>query len=1372
MGSSPMRHEGREQAASLARALKEFMEGLMAIESAVNVRRLARAGMSVVFAISSLAGVSRAQTTYPAPPPVATGSIVPLQHPLISTNGQIYTIRVAPTGDVVFLDVAESAIFQMKAGTNQFSQILSGSPLGPATGYQNEGMAMDAKGTIYVGARYPPYENTAMLRIPYDSTTGTWDNVTATNDDWGTNINFAGAQISSTELTFIDSPQKDGSGTVLIGTQGGNAIVAVPVNADGTVPLDSAGNPQSQIVVTGLGAPAMRLATDQNSNIYFIEDPINGEASRVNGVFFIAASSWVNQPCGHATDSNNSAGCVVGNSQGSAETNPVIQRIDPASNTGKYSGLTIDANGNVILTDEVDGHGGLTSGVFLIPNESGSAASVNSASDFNWAHLRYLSPVSSNASPTLDPRGFLWMPTGGTGWSPNGENAVPGTDNVVLWQFGGANMGPSPVGTTSPTNTVYYSFTTAVTPSSIGFVGDDASDFNLVTTDPDPAPNANPPAVPCAAGTAYTPITSCPVWTASTPSMPGLEGSELAMLDASGNVIGGSTSYVSTIGQGPAVSLLVPSAQTAIASGLVTPEQVATDSLGNTYVADSGQHKVLEFAAGATAASAGTAVGTGLSAPTGVAVDPAGDVYIADSGKVIEIPMGASGTLNAAGQTVISSSYDGTNAYGNKVQLASDADGDVFVADAVHGVVEKIPNPQFIFNGPAPLQVGSGFKDPTAVAVDNSGDVFVADGSTLYEVTEPFAGQVSITKNLAAPVTGLAVDPSGSIDVAQNGGVERIPLENGVYNANNNTALAADTIVAPQGIALDPLGDLYVSDTTGGAANLFQLSLNAYADFGQVGPYVPTSPMDIDVFNIGNQPLSLTAAPTITSTDDADGIIEFSLTPASQFGCDTTGATSVAPGADCILDVTLAASNIGARTATMTIPTNADNAPTTGVIANLIGTGSGDLCYTTTTFSLNPSSGISYPGTTTASVAVTLNQTPPAGQSNPPGCTDTPTGSAKLTFTPQGGGQTYSFTGSLTPGTDSSTATIPAINLPGGTYNVTVTYEGSTEFFGGISPAGGGTPVTLTVAAITPTVTLTEPSGITPIAGTYYVPLGSDTTLEAAVISSTGTPSGTVNFINTATGKPADSTQANLPLNADGQTTFNTDNLAAGTYANLALGTYTIVAKSNSTGTDPNFTSATSNSITFQVVGSSALITASPASMTTTAGTPATSTLTIQGLASYAGDDLQLSCVNSSLPQDAECTFTVPIVNLKSSPITQSVLSVSTDVPVNVGQTTGGGTKGAPIFFAGAFGLGLLGLALRQRRKFRSALGTMCLLLVFCGAVTGFIGCTNSGYTKTPPAPKVTTPAGTYNVQVIGTDPNLGVVTLPFSISLTVNAAK
>ena len=107
------------------------------------------------------------------------------------------------------------------------------------------------------------------------------------------------------------------------------------------------------------------------------------------------------------------------------------------------------------------------------------------------------------------------------------------------------------------------------------------------------------------------------------------------MLDGAGKVIPNSTAYINGIGVGPAISLLVPTGQATIGSGLMSPQQVAADARSYSYVADSGLGKVLQFAPGATSSSTGVPIGTGLTAPTGVAVDGAGDVFIADSGKVI-----------------------------------------------------------------------------------------------------------------------------------------------------------------------------------------------------------------------------------------------------------------------------------------------------------------------------------------------------------------------------------------------------------------------------------------------------------------------------------------------------------------------------------------------------------------------------------------------------------------------------------------------------------------------------------------------------------------------------------------------------------------
>jgi hypothetical protein len=42
------------------------------------------------------------------------------------------------------------------------------------------------------------------------------------------------------------------------------------------------------------------------------------------------------------------------------------------------------------------------------------------------------------------------------------------------------------------------------------------------------------------------------------------------------------------------------------------------------------------------------------------------------------------------------------------------------------------------------------------------------------------------------------------------------------------------------------------------------------------------------------------------------------------------------------------------------------------------------------------------------------------------------------------------------------------------------------------------------------------------------------------------------------------------------------------------------------------------------------------------------------------------------------------------------------------------------------------------------------------GALMGLSACTNAGYSTPPPAPKVTTPPGTYQVQIITVNPQTG----------------
>jgi hypothetical protein len=113
-----------------------------------------------------------------------------------------------------------------------------------------------------------------------------------------------------------------------------------------------------------------------------------------------------------------------------------------------------------------------------------------------------------------------------------------------------------------------------------------------------------------------------------------------------------------------------------------------------------------------------------------------------------------------------------------------------------------------------------------------------------------------------------------------------------------------------------------------------------------------------------------------------------------------------------------------------------------------------------------------------------------------------------------------------------------------------------------------------------------------------------------------------------------------------------------------------------------------------------------------------------------------------------------------------SHVTITTNIPTNESALR----TNSPIAFAGLFGLGLLGVVLRRKGKFgRSPLTLGCLMLVVAGIFAGFSGCTNSGYTHTPPSPVVATPPGTYGVVIYAVDLSTGKISsLPFTLSVTI----
>ena len=201
---------------------------------------------------------------------------------------------------------------------------------------------------------------------------------------------------------------------------------------------------------------------------------------------------------------------------------------------------------------------------------------------------------------------------------------------------------------------------------------------------------------------------------------------------------------------------------TGSAARFMFPEGVAVDTSGTVYVADGSNCTIRKITPGGvvttlagSARNVGSANGTGsaarFSSPEGVAVDASGNVYVADCGNDTIRKITSGGVVTTlAGSAGNAGSADGTGSaarFSSPEGVAVDASGNVYVADTKNNTIRKV-TPGGVVSTLAGLagRVSGGFDGtgsaasfsyPEGVAVDTSGTVYVADtlNATIRKIT-------------------------------------------------------------------------------------------------------------------------------------------------------------------------------------------------------------------------------------------------------------------------------------------------------------------------------------------------------------------------------------------------------------------------------------------------------------------------------------------------------------------------------------------------------------------------------------------------------------------------------------------------------------
>ncbi len=303
----------------------------------------------------------------------------------------------------------------------------------------------------------------------------------------------------------------------------------------------------------------------------------------------------------------------------------------------------------------------------------------------------------------------------------------------------------------------------------------------------------------------------------------------------------------------------------ATSANLVEPTGVAIDALGNLYIADYMDNRirkvntdhVITTVAG-TGNSDATGDGqpgasTGIHLPWGVAVDSVGRVYFVERSthriRMLDVlgivhTVAGTGTPGFSGDGKLATSAQLNNPFG----VTLDSLGNVYIADTSNHRIRKVTTDGIINTVAGSGQASSsdatgpatkvGIFNPYSVAVDNAGQLYIAEGNRIRKVDtagniSTFAGNGSAafagdggpaTKASLQTPQGVAVDGAGNVYIADsfNNRVRKVDTAGNISTiagghlgggfGDGGPATEA-SLAQPIGLAFDGAGNLYIADT-------------------------------------------------------------------------------------------------------------------------------------------------------------------------------------------------------------------------------------------------------------------------------------------------------------------------------------------------------------------------------------------------------------------------------------------------------------------------------------------------------------------------------------------------------------------------------
>jgi len=249
----------------------------------------------------------------------------------------------------------------------------------------------------------------------------------------------------------------------------------------------------------------------------------------------------------------------------------------------------------------------------------------------------------------------------------------------------------------------------------------------------------------------------------------------------------------------------------ATAADMNSPYGIALDGAGNVYIADGNNQRIRKVNASGVittiagngtsgfSGDGGAATAARLNYPSGVAVDAAGNIYIADASNQRIRKVNTSGIMSTiAGRGIMGFSGDGGAGTAAELDyprgITVDGSGNVYFADQLNNRIRKISSTGIIstvagdgtsgYSGDGGPATAAGLNSPAGVAIDNFGNLYIADESNQR------VRMVSASTGFISTIAGT-----------------------GAYgSAGDGYPATMAEVYFPKSVAVDGIGNVYIAD--------------------------------------------------------------------------------------------------------------------------------------------------------------------------------------------------------------------------------------------------------------------------------------------------------------------------------------------------------------------------------------------------------------------------------------------------------------------------------------------------------------------------------------------------------------------------------